>query len=76
LRNHRFDSRDLGLRGREIFHMGRELLAGELGPRLLRVKDRVPKALREAIDSLPSTEEVEAKPALVEGTLRGLTCSV
>jgi hypothetical protein len=76
LRDHRLDSSDLGLCRREIFHMGRELLAGELGSRLLRVKDRVSKALREAIDRLPGAKQVEAKAALIEGTLRGLTRSV
>ncbi len=56
--------------------MCRQLLAGELAARFLRMKDRVPKALREAIDGLPGAKQVEAKAALVEGALRGLTCSV
>jgi len=56
--------------------MGRELFAGKLTSGLLRVKDRIPEALREAIDRLSGAEQVQPKPALVEGTLRGLTCSV
>jgi hypothetical protein len=56
--------------------MSRKLFPGKLCPRFLRVKHRIAKALRETVDGLARTKQVQPKPSLVESALRGLTRSV
>jgi len=70
------EARHFGLRGGEIAHVGRQLLGGQLGAGCLRAEGRVSEALREAIDRLPRSEQLETKLAFVERALGGLAGAI